>query len=64
MRRIECCYECTKRGVGCHTTCEEYKAEKAKLDEETKVIKKRKDEYYGVFNNHKYDNFTKKLRRN
>lgn len=34
MRKdITCCYNCTDRQVGCHGTCERYKAERAEMDE-------------------------------
>jgi hypothetical protein len=35
---IYCCYKCEKRNPGCHSTCEDYKADKAEYD-------KRKAEY-------------------
>lgn len=32
-RMIKCkCKDCTKRQVGCHSTCEDYKAFRAELD--------------------------------
>lgn len=30
---ITCCFHCTKREVGCHSTCEEYLAQRAEFDE-------------------------------
>ena len=32
-RAIKCCVDCTKRELGCHSTCEEYLKQKAKRDE-------------------------------
>ena len=29
---IKCCHNCEKREVGCHSWCEAYKEERAKLD--------------------------------
>lgn len=40
MRKIRCCYECTNRHTACHDTCEEYKAEKALINEERKHIQR------------------------
>ena len=55
MIRVKCCYECTKRTVGCHSTCEEYKAAKEAIAKENELIKKRKDEYYGPHGKYKHD---------
>ena len=30
--RIKACFGCTRRTVGCHATCQEYKDERAALD--------------------------------
>ena len=40
--QIQCCKDCTppKRYIGCSTTCEDYKAEKVRIDE----LKRRKYE--------------------
>lgn len=37
---IRCCFECEKRCVGCHATCEAYIAEKAKHDAENEAVRK------------------------
>ena len=37
--RIECCDHCSKRSIGCHATCKEYKDEKAELAEYTARVK-------------------------
>lgn len=39
MNVIHCCKDCTRREVGCHSSCEEYLQEKADYN-------KRKDEAY------------------
>lgn len=31
--RIKCCYECKKRHMYCHSTCEDYLRERKALDE-------------------------------
>lgn len=31
--KIDCCLNCTKRTGGCHSTCEDYKRERAELEE-------------------------------
>jgi hypothetical protein len=31
--RINCCYKCEKRHIGCHSTCEDYLRERKALDE-------------------------------
>lgn len=31
--RINCCYKCEKRHIGCHNTCEDYLRERKALDE-------------------------------
>lgn len=33
---IKCCKDCEERYLGCHSKCEQYKAEKAKREEEMK----------------------------
>lgn len=42
-----CCYECTKRKIGCHGTCEEYKAWKTKNKASTSYIKTK--QYFDYF---------------
>ena len=32
MKRIECCFKCEHRYIGCHAECEDYKAEKAQRE--------------------------------
>lgn len=36
INSFKCCFNCTKRTVGCHSTCEEYKATKEELYNEQK----------------------------
>ena len=50
---IECCYQCDKRKVGCHSICEDYLKEKEEHEKELQLIQKehekalmlRKDKY-------------------
>ena len=32
MKRIECCFKCDHRHIGCHAECEEYIQEKAQRE--------------------------------
>lgn len=43
---IRCCYQCPEREIGCHSTCEKYKAEKVAWDKEKAAERKRKREEY------------------
>ena len=48
---IKCCKDCVPptRYLGCHAKCEQYKAEKAKWEEEkAKARKARKDQAYTI----------------
>lgn len=38
MFEIKCCYKCEKRAFPCHSTCEEYKAEKERINELKKIV--------------------------
>lgn len=38
---IKCCWNCTDRVVGCHTTCKKYKEEKADYDKKQKEIREK-----------------------
>ena len=44
QKRIVPCYECDKRALGCHSTCEDYKAfnekNKAAIGEKVEAAKK------------------------
>lgn len=40
---IECCKDCLKRHTGCHSTCEDYKREKAELDASRSAVQAQKD---------------------
>ena len=44
--RIECCLGCTDRNEECHSVCEQYKKEKAELEEKKREERKRKREEY------------------
>lgn len=37
---IKACKDCNKRAVGCHSTCEDYKKERAELDKRNEKISK------------------------
>ena len=43
---IKCCKDCVPptRYPGCHAKCEQYKAEKAKWEEEKKIMRKKRNE--------------------
>ena len=45
MLKIQSCKGCTNRHVGCHGTCETYKAERKALDADKLVAKTNKDKY-------------------
>lgn len=57
---IKCCYGCVapKRYPGCHGTCPEYLAEKAKHDEEMTEDYKRR-QVQGALNEQRYRAITK-----
>lgn len=38
------CYNCDKRSVGCHSSCESYKEYRKKISEKQEAIRKKKDE--------------------
>lgn len=40
---IGCCKDCLKRHSGCHSTCEDYKREKAELDASRSAIQAQRD---------------------
>ena len=40
MTKINCCYGCEKREVGCHSSCESYIAERKLMDAEKEKRKK------------------------
>lgn len=40
MYKITCCHKCEKRHILCHSTCEEYLAERKALDEYNKEKRK------------------------
>lgn len=42
-KKIECCRDCQKRHAGCHSTCEDYKREKAELEELRSAMQAQKD---------------------
>lgn len=49
MKNDCCCIDCTKRHIGCHGTCELYKAWSEKYKEEAKKarqVKKKYDSYF------------------
>ncbi len=45
--KIQCCKDCAERHMGCHGTCDRYKAETAVLEEEKQARQRR---YAGAYN--------------
>lgn len=60
--RINCCYKCEKRHIGCHSTCEDYLRERKALDEYNEKQRKIKLEHQ-MFNEIKSKNNRKTKRR-
>lgn len=48
MTDCTCCKDCEKRKVGCHSTCEEYKAFRSKRDAENAEIFKKKQKEVAI----------------
>lgn len=46
MKRINCCYECKNRTIGCHAKCEKYILQKAEYDKEQEKIRNMKRDIY------------------
>lgn len=46
--RIECCFNCEKRQLYCHSTCEDYKKERAEMDETQSAMRKKKELEQGI----------------
>ena len=46
--KIECCLNCGNRSPGCHSTCEEYKTQRAELDETSAEKRKQHEIESGV----------------
>lgn len=60
--KIECCYKCQKRCPGCHSTCEDYKTEKAELDE-TNAAQRKQYEAKNNLDRSLFDNIHKCTKR-
>ena len=45
---IKCCFNCEKRQLYCHSTCEDYKKERAEMDETNEGMRKQKDLELGI----------------
>ena len=45
---IKCCVNCEKRQTYCHSTCEDYKKERAEMDETSEGMRKQKDLELGI----------------
>ena len=62
---IKCCYKCTDRVVGCHSTCEKYISEKAEHDkmkaEQRKAVEM--ERFLDGLAIEKYDEVKKKWRK-
>lgn len=52
---IKCCYHCESRYPGCHAICPQYLEEKAKWEEEKKLIKANK---IIILTNYDFDKIT------
>jgi hypothetical protein len=46
MKKIDCCYECKNRTLGCHGNCEKYILQKAEYEQEQEEIRNRKIDSY------------------
>ena len=46
--KIECCYKCENRAPCCHSTCEEYKKQRAELDATSEEKRKQHEIESGV----------------
>lgn len=44
--KIDCCYECKKRILGCHANCKKYILQKAEYEQEQEEIRNRKIDSY------------------
>lgn len=53
------CYNCDKRTVNCHCTCEDYKAYKQELSEQKAVLEKEKDKQR-IMSSYIKDNYRKR----
>lgn len=40
----DCCYKCTKRVVGCHSTCSEYIETRKKFEAERNIVYEKRNE--------------------
>jgi hypothetical protein len=60
--KIECCYNCPDRYVGCHSSCETYKTQRAELDQ-TNAEKRKKYEVTQRLNSELADSCAKNQRR-
>ena len=46
--KIECCYQCQNRCPGCHSTCEDYKTQRAELDDTREAHRKQVEAKNGL----------------
>ena len=46
MKKIDCCYECKNRTLGCHGNCKDYIEQKAEYEQEQEEIRNRKSDSY------------------
>ena len=51
---VTVCQDCQKRHVGCHGTCEKYKAQKSEWDAQRDEINRKKQNEYAMYG-HKRD---------
>ena len=61
--RIDCCYKCVppKRNKDCHSTCKEYKDQKAELEESQKIMRSLKNT---EISDYEYDKQGEHIHRN
>lgn len=46
--KINCCYKCETREVGCHSTCEKYLDQKTQWNEQQELIKAKRNAEHEV----------------
>ncbi len=63
MIMIQCCKDCPDRNIGCHSTCEQYLAQKAEHDldaERIRNIKIQDYEFKKLAGDHRYKRVKRK----
>jgi len=49
MKKINCCYGCEAREIGCHSSCEKYLTERAEMDAEKKERRERQEKKNAIW---------------